>query len=157
MTASDLAARVGLTENAIRKLEAGDSREPRFTTGLRMARELNITPEKLAGEAFVRKSQGPDLASVVRRIRQCRDDLSARGIVHVRVFGSVARGEARADSDIDLVVDPGPAADFSLIDLAETEALLERALSHRVDVLTAKTLERASFAKAAYDEAVYVF
>jgi predicted nucleotidyltransferase len=56
-----------------------------------------------------------------------------------------------------VVVEPAPAAEISLIDLVEIEALLERALAHRVDVLTAKTLARASFAKAACDEAVHVF
>jgi len=30
------------------------------------------------------------------------------GAYNVRVFGSVVRGEARADSDIDLLVDKGP-------------------------------------------------
>ena len=30
------------------------------------------------------------------------------GAMNVRVFGSVARGEARRDSDIDLLVDTGP-------------------------------------------------
>lgn len=30
------------------------------------------------------------------------------GALNVRVFGSVARGDARADSDVDLLVDVGP-------------------------------------------------
>lgn len=36
-------------------------------------------------------------------------EIAARhGARQVRVFGSVARGEAREDSDIDLLVSPGP-------------------------------------------------
>ena len=31
------------------------------------------------------------------------------GVQHVRVFGSFARGEARADSDLDLLIEAGPA------------------------------------------------
>ena len=30
------------------------------------------------------------------------------GVPHVRVFGSFARGEARADSDLDLLIEAGP-------------------------------------------------
>jgi uncharacterized protein len=37
------------------------------------------------------------------------------GVSNVRVFGSVARGEADEDSDLDLLVDPGPQC--SLFDL----------------------------------------
>lgn len=41
-------------------------------------------------------------------LRAKRDDIlrlaEARGVYNVRVFGSVARGEATADSDVDLLV-----------------------------------------------------
>jgi len=52
----------------------------------------------------------------------------------IRVFGSVARGEARPDSDLDLLVtvgpNPGPWFPGGLI------ADLEELLSHRVQVVT---------------------
>jgi predicted nucleotidyltransferase len=45
-------------------------------------------------------------------IRAKRDEIlriaAKHGARNVRVFGSVARGEARPDSDIDLLVDAGP-------------------------------------------------
>lgn len=63
----------------------------------------------------------------LRRHRQPILALAERhGLANVRVFGSVARGEADADSDLDLLVDPGP--QVSLLTLTafalEVEALL---------------------------------
>jgi uncharacterized protein len=157
MTASQLAGRVGLTENAVRKLESGDSKEPRFTTGLRIAHELGLPPEALAGHRVSTILSPPELAAVIRGIRKNREKLNERGVAHVQIFGSVARGEARADSDIDLVVEPETGAHFSLMDLADAEIMLEEALGRKVDILTTKTLERASFANKAFGEAVRVF
>jgi len=52
---------------------------------------------------------------------------------HVRVFGSVRRGEARDESDVDLLVrmDPGS----STLDQIALRADLERLLGRRVDVV----------------------
>ena len=60
------------------------------------------------------------------------------GADQVRVFGSIARGEAHADSDIDLLVRPGPrtSAWFPAGLVLDLEALLGR----KVDVLSEKAL-----------------
>ncbi|MFL6260254.1 MAG: nucleotidyltransferase family protein [Thermoanaerobaculia bacterium] len=60
------------------------------------------------------------------------------GADQVRVFGSIARGEARADSDIDLLVSTGPktSAWFPAGLVLDLEALLGR----KVDVLTENAL-----------------
>ncbi len=60
------------------------------------------------------------------------------GVTNVRVFGSVARGEARPDSDIDLMVDFPP--DFSLLDLAGLLNELEALLGHPVQITSAAHL-----------------
>ena len=56
------------------------------------------------------------------------------GAHHVRVIGSVARGEARPDSDIDLLVELEP--DRSLLDHAALMIELEAFLGRKVDVAT---------------------
>jgi len=56
------------------------------------------------------------------------------GAHNVRVFGSVARGEAGPDSDLDLLVELGP--DRSLFDLISIQQELEDLLGRRVHVLT---------------------
>ncbi|MCO6438036.1 MAG: nucleotidyltransferase family protein [Phycisphaerae bacterium] len=60
------------------------------------------------------------------------------GARNVRVFGSVARGEADADSDIDFLVDMEPGR--SLFDLGDLKLDLEELLGCRVDVVTESSL-----------------
>jgi predicted nucleotidyltransferase len=71
-------------------------------------------------------------------IRQKRQEILAiarrRGARNVRIFGSVARKEARPDSDIDLLVDLDP--DRSLLDAGGLAMDLTRLLDHPVDIVT---------------------
>lgn len=60
------------------------------------------------------------------------------GASSVRVFGSVARGEADADSDIDLMVDLAPGR--SLFDLGGLVMDLQDLLGREVDVVTERGL-----------------
>lgn len=60
------------------------------------------------------------------------------GARNVRVFGSRARGQARDDSDLDLIVDLESGRD--LIDLAALKQALEERIKARVDVLTEPAL-----------------
>ena len=60
--------------------------------------------------------------------------MAARRASNPRVFGSVARGTDRPDSDIDLLVTFDP--DASLIDAAGLMLDLERILGRRVDVMS---------------------
>ena len=65
--------------------------------------------------------------------------LAARhGARNVRVFGSVARGEARPDSDIDFLVDCGP--DPSPFFPGGLLMDLEELLGRRVDIVTERGL-----------------
>ena len=75
-------------------------------------------------------------------IRQClakhQDDLTRLGVAALRLFGSHARGEARAGSDIDLLVAfKGPASFDAYMDL---KFLLEDMLGRRVDLVTESAL-----------------
>ena len=60
------------------------------------------------------------------------------GAFNVRVFGSVERGEADAESDIDLLVDMEPGR--SLLDLSGLLIDLEDILGCNVDVMTERGL-----------------
>lgn len=73
-----------------------------------------------------------------QRLRAMREPIlraaEGRRLSDVRVFGSVARGKAGADSDIDLLVHPGPEA--SVFDLAGLMAELEELFGRKVDVVS---------------------
>lgn len=56
-----------------------------------------------------------------------------RGAYNVRVFGSVARGEAGPDSDVDFLVEMEPQR--SLMDLAGLMGDLEDLLGRKIDVV----------------------
>jgi predicted nucleotidyltransferase len=47
----------------------------------------------------------PDLQSVLEKLRALETDLRGLGVAHAAVFGSVARGEAGAGSDIDMLLE----------------------------------------------------
>jgi uncharacterized protein len=63
---------------------------------------------------------------------------SKRGAKNIRVFGSVARGEADSESDIDLLVDLEPGR--SLFDLGGLLMDLQDLLDHKVDIVTERGL-----------------
>lgn len=56
------------------------------------------------------------------------------GARNIRIFGSAARGDARPDSDIDLLVEMESGR--SLLDLVTLSQELEELLGRKVDVLT---------------------
>jgi predicted nucleotidyltransferase len=61
------------------------------------------------------------------------------GVRRLRIFGSVARGEERADSDIDLIVDFGRPAGF--LTLVRLERLLSEVFGRPVDLVTEPALD----------------
>jgi len=75
-------------------------------------------------------------------LQEKREDIlriaTKRGASNVRVFGSVARGEADSKSDIDLLVDLEPGR--SLFDLGGLLMDLQDLLGHKVDVVTERGL-----------------
>lgn len=104
---------------------------------LRLAKSLDRSVAWLLGEEG---SEGTDLARLVRaRRREIRRICARHGASDVRLFGSVARGEARADSDVDLLVSLAP--DRTLFDLAGLHSDLSELLGRRVDVGTVDTLK----------------
>ena len=60
------------------------------------------------------------------------------GAKNVRVFGSVARGDAGPDSDVDFLVDMEPSR--SLVDRVELVDGLRQLLGRKVDVVTESSL-----------------
>lgn len=77
----------------------------------------------------------------IDRLRGVETELKRLGVVRLFLFGSTARGEARADSDVDLFFDyeRGRLGVFELMDV---QAVAGRALGQRADVMTRDSLHR---------------
>jgi uncharacterized protein len=90
-----------------------------------------------------------------KRVLARRDEIlraaARHGASNVRIFGSVARGDASPESDVDVLVDLEPGR--SLLDHAALLLELEELLGCPVDVVTERGL-RARFRERVLREAV---
>ena len=75
------------------------------------------------------------------------------GVKSIAIFGSTARGEAREDSDVDVLVEfSGPATFDGYVDL---KAYIESLLNRNVDLVTHRAL-KPRVKQVVEKEAVYV-
>ena len=146
----ELAMRAGVTQSVISAYESGH-RQPAIpalaalvdAAGYELVVDVRRQPRRLG------RLSGP----VGRRVRRRRHDLiaaaAAHGVRNLRVFGSVARGEDRPDSDVDLLADLPP--DLGLFELGRVEAELEAILGSRVDLIPADDLKLGTRERVARD------
>lgn len=73
------------------------------------------------------------LEQIKERALSVRDIAARHGARNIRIFGSVVRNEAGADSDVDLLVDMDD--DRSLLDLVAVERELGELLNRKVDIV----------------------
>ena len=88
------------------------------------------------------------LDAIRQQLAATEAELRRRGVRHLAIFGSVARGDDRADSDIDLAIEIEDGRPFSLIRMEEARLLLEDTLRRPVDlgeVATFRPQVRAAF------------
>ena len=78
-------------------------------------------------------------SELFQRLRERQADLGRLGVARLGVFGSFARGEQTADSDVDLLVDfaPGQKSFDHFMALVD---LLEETLQRRVELVTPEAL-----------------
>ena len=72
---------------------------------------------------------------VIDMLRTHEAELREAGIRHLSLFGSVARGDAAPDSDVDLAAELEPDARIGLIGLVALERRLAGLLGRPVDLL----------------------
>lgn len=90
----------------------------------------------------------PALGAVTGKLRAHAQALRSRGVRELWVFGSVARGDAGPDSDVDLFVDFDPAARLSLVGFASLRADLSDLLGAPADLVERCALRPAARAAA---------
>ena len=150
LSQAELAVRAGVAQSVISAYEAG-RRQPSLPTLTRLidAAGCDLVVDIQHQPAQLSRLSGP----VGRQVRRKRRDLVAAAAAHdvtnLRVFGSVARGEDRPDSDVDLLVDLPP--DMGLLGLGRVQAELEAILGTKVDLVPASDLKPAVRARAERD------
>ena len=84
-------------------------------------------------------TRGLTREEAVERLVASEREIRALGVQRLALFGSVLRGEARPDSDVDLLVQFSPGAKTFERFLALFD-LLEERLGHRVEIVTTEAL-----------------
>lgn len=97
-----------------------------------------------------------DQDRVIVILREHAPELMAAGVVHLRVFGSVSRGEATAKSDVDLLADFDKTKRVTLVSVGRLQSRLTDLLGTRVDLSSPEWL-REPVRKRALREAVLAF
>jgi predicted nucleotidyltransferase len=138
MTQVELARRAGTSQAAIARYEAGVS-SPAVSTLERVLHAMGRGLELRTSDAVP-----TDLSSTGGQlVRGHRIDIIHRarehGVTNVRLFGSTARGEDRADSDIDLLVDFDSSQ--GLFPLVQLKIELEGLLGREVDLAPVELLK----------------
>ena len=80
-----------------------------------------------------------DRERIIAALRAHRTELHRVGVAHLYLFGSVARDQAKADSDVDLFFDTDNPR-FSLIDLVDVQERVNAILGVASDVMTRASL-----------------
>jgi hypothetical protein len=104
---------------------------------------LRLLVGRETGSASQPRRQPPQIDSIHAELKALEKPLRDRGLAALALFGSIARGTARPDSDVDVLVDVAPDVRFSLVDLVSVKDFLEDRLGRTVDVVTREGLDPA--------------
>jgi len=142
LSQAELAVRAGVAQSVISAYEAG-RRQPALPT---LARLIDATGYDLVVDIQWQPPQlsrlcGPVGQLVKHKRRELVAAAAAHDVRNLRVFGSVARGEDRADSDVDLLADLPPG--MGLLGLGRVQAELEAILGAKVDLVPSNDLKPA--------------
>jgi len=93
---------------------------------------------------------------IIAKIRSTAPTLRAEGVARPAIFGSRARGDARTDSDLDVLVDVDPDAEFSLLNLSGVGLIVEEVTGLKTQVSMRRSLD-ARMAERIADDLIEVF
>ncbi|MFM9939420.1 MAG: nucleotidyltransferase family protein [Hyphomicrobiaceae bacterium] len=95
-------------------------------------------------------------AAVLNILKEHQVELNKRGVKRIALFGSMARGEARPDSDVDILVDLDSVAALDVYDFVDLQQYIADLIATPVDVVNAACVKpklRASIDR----DSVYAF
>ena len=93
---------------------------------------------------------------IIARLRENEAALKARGVTHAALFGSRARGDARPDSDIDIMVELAPDAHLGVWGYVAIIHSIEDLFPLPVDV-SDRAAQKPHVRPSAEREAIYAF
>jgi predicted nucleotidyltransferase/DNA-binding XRE family transcriptional regulator len=145
LSQTELAGLAGTSQPALARYETGAAL-PTLPTLERLlaacGRQMRIDAPPITEPmqaTSIRGQLGPHAEKLRRRRRALFEAAQRHGVVKLRVFGSLARGEAGDQSDIDFLVDLKPGR--TLVDLSGFRREVADILDTPVDVATADMLK----------------
>jgi predicted nucleotidyltransferase len=93
---------------------------------------------------------------IIAKLRPLEAELRKRGITSLAIFGSRSRGDARPDSDLDVLVEVDDNLAFSLLDLIHVERVIADAVGYETHAEMKRSIE-PRFAERIADDVSQVF
>jgi uncharacterized protein len=88
---------------------------------------------------------------LIAQLRAAKPELESKGVNHLALFGSRARGDFRSDSDVDVLLDVVAHRPFSLLDLVEIERLVASKTRLQTNAFMRRSLDNDFKASIARD------
>jgi hypothetical protein len=93
---------------------------------------------------------------IIARLRENEAALRARGVTHAALFGSRARGDDRANSDTDILIEIDPDAPVGVYEYVGIKEYIASLFDGPVDVVDREGL-KPTVRPAATTDAIYAF
>ncbi|MEZ5802559.1 MAG: nucleotidyltransferase family protein [Rhizobiaceae bacterium] len=96
------------------------------------------------------------LTEALETLKSAEISLRAKGVQHAGIFGSTARGDARTDSDVDVLIDFDPDAPITIYDYVSVKNDIEDLFGVKVDVVDSEGL-KPNLRNSVVRDLVYAF
>ena len=95
-------------------------------------------------------------SEALETLRRSEQALRGRGVKHAALFGSVARGDNRSGSDIDIMIEIDPDARITVFDYVDIKEYIAKLFDEPVDVVNREGL-KPYVRPAAMADVIYAF
>jgi len=130
---------------------------PHVTAIKQHAKKTGVSASRLVTrfiDGLTTETPPPSLGATIRELRANRDNLTDKGLLNVAVFGSVARGDEKPGSDIDLLVKTSD--DMDAFRLAGIQSDIQKILGSHVEIVTLNEFNN-SFDRSVQEDVVIAF